>query len=234
MADAFRDMCAELLADYDNCHYRSELSDRARALLDQQEPEGPTDDELLEAFDGEFAEFFDSSDGFGTTAIPRSEWTKVARAVIARWGRPTPQAPASGEVAMAPYREVADLVVWLEDHSAECLELDQPEWSQSIAQAARFLHLYLKATPQPPEEIAEMVKRLHEINNPTPQPVWADIHYAWELHDAEGEWQAGGSANSLEDVQREGSRYLQTYSKDGPHKLIIQRHCVTTINEVTQ
>ena len=64
--------------------------------------------------------------------------------------------------------------------------------------------------------------------------VWADIHYAWELHDAEGEWQAGGSANSLDDVQREGSRYLQTYSKDGPHKLIIQRHCVTTINEVTQ
>jgi hypothetical protein len=64
--------------------------------------------------------------------------------------------------------------------------------------------------------------------------VWADIHYAWELHDAEGEWQAGGSANSLDDVRREGSRYLQTYSKDGPHKLIIQRHCVTTINEVTQ
>ena len=45
----------------------------------------------------------------------------------------------------------------------------------------------------------------------TPQPVWADIHYAWELEDAEGEWQAGGSANRLEDVQREGNRYLQTY-----------------------
>ena len=68
---------------------------------------------------------------------------------------------------------------------------------------------------------------------PPPQPVWADIHYAWELEDAEGEWQAGGSANSLEDVQREGNRYLQTYSQDGPHKLIIQRHCVNTIEEVT-
>jgi hypothetical protein len=66
-----------------------------------------------------------------------------------------------------------------------------------------------------------------------PQPVWADIHYAWELQDADGEWQAGGSANSLDDVQREGSRYLQTYMRDGPHKLIIQRHCVNTINEVT-
>jgi hypothetical protein len=78
-----------------------------------------------------------------------------------------------------------------------------------------------------------MVKRLHEINNPTPQPEEDDIHYAWELHDAEGEWQAGGSANSLDDVQREGNRYLQTYAQDGPHKLIIQRHCVSTIEETT-
>ena len=69
--------------------------------------------------------------------------------------------------------------------------------------------------------------------HPTPQPEEADIHYGWELEDAEGEWQAGGSANSLDDVQREGNHYLQTYSQDGPHKLIIQRHCVNTIEEVT-
>jgi hypothetical protein len=69
--------------------------------------------------------------------------------------------------------------------------------------------------------------------HPTPQPEGGDIHYAWELHDAEGDWQAGGSADSLEDVQREGNRYLHTYSQDGPHKLIIQRHCVNTIEEVT-
>ena len=74
---------------------------------------------------------------------------------------------------------------------------------------------------------------LDKWGTPPPQPVWADIHYVWELEDAEGEWQAGGSANSLEDVQREGNRYLQTYSQDGPHKLIIQRHCVSTIEEVT-
>ena len=35
MTNEFRAMCAELLADYDNCHYRSELADRARALLAQ-------------------------------------------------------------------------------------------------------------------------------------------------------------------------------------------------------
>lgn len=74
---------------------------------------------------------------------------------------------------------------------------------------------------------------LARFGTPPPQPVWADIHYAWELEDAEGEWQAGGSANSLEDVQREGNRYLQTYAQDGSHKLIIQQHCVSTIEEVT-
>ena len=60
-----------------------------------------------------------------------------------------------------------------------------------------------------------------------------EIHYDWELEDAEGEWQAGGSANRLDDVRREGSHYLQTYSQDGPHKLIIQRHCLSTVEEVT-
>ena len=83
--------------------------------------------------------------------------------------------------------------------------------------------------------------RIHSLNTaeiilacwgrPAIEPVLqqGDVHYAWELHDAEGEWQAGGSANSLEDVQREGNRYLQSYSQDGPHKLIIERHCVTTV-----
>jgi hypothetical protein len=65
-----------------------------------------------------------------------------------------------------------------------------------------------------------------------PVPKREDVHYAWELHDAEGEWQAGGSAYSLDDVKREGNRYLQTYSQHGPHKLIIERHCVTTIEPV--
>ena len=78
----------------------------------------------------------------GTLHINTAEFVlRRARTLLAQ---PTPQ-----PVAVAPYREVADLVVWLEDHSAECLELDQPEWSKSINQAARFLHLYLRATPQP-------------------------------------------------------------------------------------
>jgi hypothetical protein len=51
-----------------------------------------------------------------------------------------------------------------------------------------------------------------------------DIHYEWELQDAENEWQAGGSCNELADAQREGTRYLMEYSQNGAHKLIIREH----------
>ena len=60
-----------------------------------------------------------------------------------------------------------------------------------------------------------------------------NTYYEWELENDEGEWQAGGSANSLDDVKREGMRYLQTYAQDGPHKLIIRQHCTETIDEIT-
>lgn len=56
-----------------------------------------------------------------------------------------------------------------------------------------------------------------------------DTHYEWELEDEEGEWQAGGSANDLEAVRREGYRYLATHSADGPCRLIIRRHQTTTL-----
>jgi hypothetical protein len=79
----------------------------------------------------------------------------------------------------------------------------------------------------------DIIRRALEAHPEPVAPVWADIHYAWELLDAEGDWQAGGSANSLDDVRREGNHCLQTYSQDGPHKLIIQRHCVNTIEDVT-
>lgn len=65
-------------------------------------------------------------------------------------------------VLVAPYREIADLVVWLEDHSAECLELDRSEWAKSIAKAARFLHLYLKAA-QVPVPVSERLKQIEDL-----------------------------------------------------------------------
>ena len=76
-----------------------------------------------------------------------------------------------------------------------------------------------------------MRRELARFGRPTPQPEGSDIHYSWELHDAEGEWQAGGSAITLESVRREGNHYLQTYSQDGPHTLIIYQ--ASTIEVVT-
>jgi hypothetical protein len=57
------------------------------------------------------------------------------------------------------------------------------------------------------------------------------IHYSWQLHNADGDWQAGGDASSFYDVIREGKHYLQIFlsDTDKPHKLIIQRHSVRTI-----
>jgi hypothetical protein len=69
-------------------------------------------------------------------------------------------------------------------------------------------------------------------NEPAVPSASADTHYEWELEDANGEWQAGGSSNSQSDVEREGMRYLHTYTQDGPHKLIIRQHTTQTINEI--
>jgi hypothetical protein len=82
MTDTFRALCQELLADYDNCHYRSELSDRARAALAQPEPQGPTDEELLRIY------------RVATPCYQVEEYKReldLARAVLARWGTPTAQ-----------------------------------------------------------------------------------------------------------------------------------------------
>ena len=82
------------------------------------------------------------------------------------------------------------------------------------------------------KEFSETIRAaLTHWGRPTPQPEEADIHYSWELHDAEGKWQAGGSAITLESVRREGNHYLQTYSQDGPHTLIIYQ--ASTIEVVT-
>lgn len=65
-----------------------------------------------------------------------------------------------------------------------------------------------------------------------PEGLLADTHYEWDLEDADGEWQAGGSSNSRSNVEQEGMRYLQTYAQDGPHRLIIRQHTTQTINEI--
>ena len=124
----------------------------------------------------------------------------------------------------------------------EIMELMPQQMRDDLANAARAL-AGLDRAPAKAAGAMRIILNRHAVDHaravlakwghPTPQPEGSDIHYSWELEDAEGEWQAGGSSNRLDDVRQEGSHYLQTYSQDGPHKLIIQRHCLSTIEEVT-
>jgi hypothetical protein len=59
-----------------------------------------------------------------------------------------------------------------------------------------------------------------------------DIHYEWELQDAENQWRAGGACNELADAQREGKHYLMHFSEDGAHRLIIKEHRTQIVFEL--
>jgi hypothetical protein len=124
---------------------------------EQPEPEGPTDEELYElwereGYEGDF-----------------QDCRRFYRGAIARWGRPTPQPPADGEVA--------ELVAWLlREADYQEITVKRATCADRIRRAACLLE---HPTPQPPAELAEMVKRLHEINSPTPQPV-AVSERPWE------------------------------------------------------
>jgi hypothetical protein len=96
MTDIFRDLCAELLADYDNCHYRSELSARARTALNQPEPVAPTDEEILKLAAKELCYTFNESWFLTGRNCPDldtdpCELLDFARAVLARYGTPAIQ-----------------------------------------------------------------------------------------------------------------------------------------------
>ena len=85
MTPAYRALCANLTAALNDwqCETGDDryegLLDRARALLAEPEPEGPTDEELDELF----TEIDQSGEALS--------WRLYARAALSRWGRPTPQ-----------------------------------------------------------------------------------------------------------------------------------------------
>jgi hypothetical protein len=139
--------------DTEDCTTICELEpwkDLVSAAKDAQpEPEPPTDGELLEAFDGEFAEFFDSSDGFGTTAIPRSEWTKVARAVLARWSTPAIQPVPVSERLPGP-EELATLVPLMHRGASLCHSEGFYEESDAIGRIADLLEQLMPQAGGPP------------------------------------------------------------------------------------
>ena len=122
MADTFRAVCAELLSGLDELAnprypfpgYTRCAMDRARTLLAQPEPEGLTDEALLELMPQQFRDDLATvsrvaAHGAGSDITPgifrvslNTGALDYARAAIAadraRWCRPTPQPPADGEV----------------------------------------------------------------------------------------------------------------------------------------
>ena len=126
MTDQFRAMCAELVDAVDllcgsgdspgqpgsrlilTVHVEAldELANRARALLAQPVAEGPTDEALLDLADDSDLDRFEGERSYPDgTVIKEGCWEAwdhqllaFARAVLARWGHPTFQPPADGEV----------------------------------------------------------------------------------------------------------------------------------------
>ena len=110
MTSPYRAMCAELLADYEQCRYRSELHDRARALLDQPVAEGPTDD-------GEVAELVEWLRESLDCALQsgNSKSIKNHCRLLDLLGRPTPQPVAVSERLPGPGDVNEDGNCWLWD-----------------------------------------------------------------------------------------------------------------------
>jgi hypothetical protein len=102
---SFRELCAELANELQgykaaNPMHCRELLDRARAALAQPEPQGPTDEELLELMPETMRDEFSyasqvCSDATGGQVKPgifrvclNRTALEYARAVLTRWGRP--------------------------------------------------------------------------------------------------------------------------------------------------
>ena len=164
-------MCAELIDDLEMSDWPSKLKEtcradiaRARALLAQAVAEGPTDEELLrvaatgiEPYEisgitpGEYEPETECAvEAYG------SELIAFAREVLHRWGRPTPQPVADGEVA--------ELVAWLRESLDSALQSGN---SKSIKNHCRLLGVLGRPTPQPPAdgEVAELVSWLQSMRD---------------------------------------------------------------------
>jgi hypothetical protein len=105
----FRELCTELVdeledwiafGDEADCADAHALVDRARAALAQPEPQGPTDEELLELMPEAMRDEFAAVSNVYSTAtggqvepglfrvVLNTVALEYARAVLTRWGRP--------------------------------------------------------------------------------------------------------------------------------------------------
>ena len=177
MTDEFRVLCAELVelcTPVDSIPQLAErlqklnaLADRARALLAQPEPEGPSDDELDELF----TEIDQSGEALS--------WRLYARATLDRWGRP----------AVAPVPEptdeaLANFTAWFcRNYPGPDTLIHRPEWHapKVFRAASDALARWGRPTPQPVAVSERLPGPVDCTTNPrTGQGQWC---WGWVQHD---------------------------------------------------
>ena len=168
----YKALCAELvdeLEDWIYCDDESEIADthslinRARAALSQPEPVAPTESDVTELFYRHMGE--GSEVGFENA---------IAEA-LARWGRPTPQPPADGEVAelVAPtLKEVSDWILLEKKKGARWATATDHHEALPIACAA--MHHALARWGAPANQPVPVSERWPEFSDCNPfEEVWA-------------------------------------------------------------
>jgi len=125
----WRSLCAELVSIVEHhapAHiydlpYEAAAMQRARAALAQPEPQGPSGDEIYKlALDGDF--LIDIGDGFSCAV---QDEVGFARAVLARFGRPTIEPVAEVAIPGEEYHEDLGAVLWWR------FPVDEPPWCGS-------------------------------------------------------------------------------------------------------
>ena len=136
MTDPYRALCAELIDALDSGIpagriRMSPLANRARALLDQQEPEGPkpvvdysrVTEIATEAQIRSAAQYLVKKRNCDGDLIPAIEYA------IARWGRPTPQPVAASERLPGPEDcDEQGRCWWLKQRANPDHDLLMPTW----------------------------------------------------------------------------------------------------------
>ena len=198
MTPDYRALCAELVelcTPVDSIPQLAErlqklnaLADRARALLAEPEAEGPTDEELLDLADDSDLDRFEGERSYPDgTVIKEGYWEAwdhqllaFARAVLARWGRPTPQPvtdPGKVEELVADLNEIAGILCGMEKH----------RWAVKLTRAAELLEQHHPASVP----LIELPQGWHMLSDIEPEPgamcEWV-IMAPWGCDHGSGEW----------------------------------------------
>lgn len=184
MTNPYRAMLAEMAAELDwiqqlRMHNRTAthpLADRARVLLDQQEPEGLTDEKIPDNYAGHEKGFAQEHlarlmcDAIGTETNHNAYIVAAGRildrpefACVARWGHPTPQ--PEPEVLNDKTREaVITAVAEALGDAYDCLRV----WSAWGCGTMGPDDFYLVA--EDADRVSEIADAAIEAIRPTPQP----------------------------------------------------------------